>query len=186
MEKLKFNQLQFLLVVTFLVANASADEFSEDIYTVHNHHIGVEFGNDNTVVSYNNYTNNFYASIRFDSNEYVLDSTVSVCNDGGVSGSTGSGTCSGHGGVSHTRKEKAERFGGSFGYLWNAVGNFYLGGGAGIGSYISEVDVGNEGQSDYYINLEARTAYRFSDRFSLLATYDFEVQKMTVGAAFGF
>lgn len=167
------------LAMSLIAFNASSAE-------VPLHHIGAELGSNNIVISYNHFSSGLYGTVRYDRNEYDLGNKVSVCNDGSISGSTGSGTCSGHGGVSHTRNEKNERLGGSLGYLWNVIGDLYLGGGANFGAYTSEVNVGNKSQGETYFNVEARAAYRITPHIAALTTYDAEVKAFTFGASIGF
>ncbi len=175
----------FAVLIIGTAHNVIASEGSNVSSSV-NHHIGAEFGDKNVVLSYTSYNSGLYATLRFDSNKYELDNRVSVCNDGGISGSTGSGTCSGHGGVSHTRNEVSDRVGGSVGYMWNAIDNIYFGGGIAYGFYGTEVNVGSSTHGDGYINVEGRAAYRLTERFSVVSTYEGEGSVFTFGATYGF
>ncbi|MDR9826271.1 hypothetical protein RCJ22_11685 [Vibrio sp. FNV 38] len=168
-------------LLNILAFTASADS-SEAI----KHHIGVELGNDNTAIFYNHFDSGFYGSVRIDSNNYNRGNRVSICNDGKISGSSGSGTCSGHGGVSYVREEKSERIGGSIGYFWKAIKGLYLGAGANLGVYTSEVNIGDNNQGEFYMNLEARAAYRITPRITATSTYDAEAGNFTLGASIGF
>ncbi len=158
-------------------------EATEEIDTPY---IGIELGNKTGVLDIIDLTSGLYGSFKYDGNKYEHGNVVSICNDGGISGSVGSGTCSGHGGVSHTRKEQSKRAGFSIGYMWNPYGDLYAGGGVGFGAYLSEVNVGTEDENELYANFEAKVAYHITPKLITIVTYDNEVERFSAGVGFTF
>lgn len=129
----------------------------------------------------------YYIQGFFDFDKYENDDTVSVCRDGEVSGSTGSGTCSGHGGVSHTKNAEFDRNGVSFGAAYSISNNFDIFGGILFALYSSDVTVGDTSSKDFSeTGLDIGASYRFIDqsRYSLLVGFESEQDKAYFGVRY--
>lgn len=90
-----------------------------------------------------------YGTFLADFDEYQNGDLVTVCSDGKISGSTGSGTCSGHGGASKQREANFSRFAFSLGATYLLHERVRLNGGLILGMYSSDIDIGEMTDLDY-------------------------------------
>lgn len=85
----------------------------------------------------------------FDFEDYQNGSEVTVCVDGSVSGSIGSGTCSGHSGASHRRRAEFSRLAVAVGPTYWIHKSVQLHVGFIYGMYTSDIDIGEKSKLDY-------------------------------------
>ena len=90
-----------------------------------------------------------YIRVIVDSGEYQNGKNVSVCNDGSISGSTGSGTCSSHSGVNYTENAEFNRIAGAFGATYSVTDSFQLHGGVIVGMYTSNINIGDKDKYNF-------------------------------------
>lgn len=90
-----------------------------------------------------------YGRFVWDFKDYEDGSFVRVCADGSISGSSGSGTCSGHGGISSEKLAKFNRYGFILGPTHWFTDRIRLHGGLFWGAYNSDVDVGDKDKLDF-------------------------------------
>jgi hypothetical protein len=91
----------------------------------------------------------WYVRALFDFETYKNNDVVSICRDGSVSGSRGSGTCSGHRGVSHSELAQFKRFGVAIGPTFWVLNKIQLHGGVLLGLYSSNINIGDKGVLNY-------------------------------------
>ena len=84
-----------------------------------------------------------------DFDKYENGSLVTVCADGSISGSVGSGTCSGHGGANHTKEAKFTRYAIMAGPTYWLTNHFQLYGGLIVGLYSSDINIGEKNAKDF-------------------------------------
>ncbi len=133
--------------------------------------------------------NNFYTRIIYDFDGYHNGANVTVCNDGTISGSTGSGTCSNHGGVNSMKEAEFDRLGFAFG-LSNWVSNkVQLHGGLIIGLYSSDINIGDSSEIDFTkFGLDLGISYQPSDlsNMKIVVSYETEQKRSSIGFWFPF
>lgn len=84
-----------------------------------------------------------------DFEDYQNGAEVTVCRDGSISGSTGSGTCSGHSGVSHRKLAEFSRLAIAVGPTYWINKSLQLHVGLIYGMYKSDIDIGEKSKLDY-------------------------------------
>lgn len=109
-----------------------------------------------------------YFRLIADSKEYKDGSSVTVCSDGKISGSTGSGTCSGHGGINHTKEAEFSRYAIAFGPTYWATNCLQVYGGIIFGLYSSDVNIGDTSVKDF-----TETGFDFGVNFKPVETSSF-------------
>jgi hypothetical protein len=125
-----------------------------------------------------------YFTFLFDNDEYENGDSVSICGDGAISGSSGSGTCSGHGGISSTRDASYERIAFTAGTTYNVGKRIRLNGGLIYGMYISEVNIGEMGEYDYgEFGLDFGISYKVmqDSSFKVSLNHETDVRKTLIG-----
>jgi len=128
-----------------------------------------------------------YFSVIADFEEYQNGSTISVCRDGQISGSFGSGTCSGHGGVSHTALADFTRFGFSFGPTYNINKSLQLHAGLLYGMYSENIDVGDKTPDSYGewgLDIGVSFQLPIKSRANLLLRHETEQDRSLIGIWF--
>ncbi len=126
----------------------------------------------------------YYARGIVDFDNYKNGRSVNVCNDGSISGSTGSGTCSGHKGVSHSKSAEYDRFALVLGPTYSISKTIQIHCGPIIGIYSSDVDIGDMHEKDYTdIGVDfgiSLMPFRQSD-FKLFVSHETEQKKTFFG-----
>jgi len=112
----------------------------------------------------------WYARALFDFKTYEKNNIVTICRDGSVSGSSGSGTCSGHGGVSHSEQAEFNRLAVAIGPAFWVSNKIQLHGGILIGFYSSHVNIGNTDALDY-----RKVGFDFGISFKPIETSNFKI-----------
>lgn len=119
-----------------------------------------------------------YLTIGLDSNTYQNDTLVSDCNDGAVSASTGSGTCSGHGGVSKTRQAEYDRAALIFGMTHNLTPRLRFNAGLAIGMYFSDVTIRTTQYTNYFqYGLDMGASYQITPTYPLKLSISHETER---------
>lgn len=129
----------------------------------------------------------WYARALFDFETYENGDVVTICRDGSVSGSSGSGTCSGHSGVSHSEQAKFDRLGVAIGPTYWVSNKFQLHGGVLIGLYSSNIDVGDSGALDYTkIGFDFGISFKPIDSsgFKIVLSHETDQARTSIGVRF--
>ena len=133
----------------------------------------------------NRYSNiGFFGRLVADFKDYTNGDTVRVCNDGSVSGASGSGTCSGHGGISHEEEAQFNRVAIAFGPTYSLTDNLEFHGGFLIGFYNSNINIGDESKLSYSkagINFGLSLRPIPGSGFMLVVSNETEQERTSVG-----
>ena len=128
-----------------------------------------------------------YSRTVIDFESYEGDDYVSVCGDGEVSGSTGSGTCSGHSGVSSTKLAEFSRIALIFGPTYKLSETIDIYGGIIIGFYSSDVSIGDSASLDYSkygADIGLRLKPIKSSDIKITLSYETEQNRTSVGFSY--
>ena len=130
----------------------------------------------------------YYFRFVLDSDEYTDGKIVSVCSDGKISGSLGTGTCSGHGGVSNTKEAEFDRWALVIGPEYYINSRVTANVGLLAAFYSSDANIGDEGKLDFMdYGLDFGLSFRFSDKGHKVYTgYETERKQTYVGLRFPF
>lgn len=126
----------------------------------------------------------FYARIIVDTDKYQNGKIVSVCNDGSISGSTGSGTCSGHGGVGYFKEADFDRTAFIIGPTYWFSERIQFHGGLIVGLYTSEINIGDKSKYDFSeIGVDIGLSYKFSSQSDakVLLSHETEQSRSYIG-----
>ena len=124
-----------------------------------------------------------YSKFLWDFEEYEDGTTLNVCSDGAISGSSGSGTCSGHGGVSSTKPTEFNRYGLVLGPTYWLSNRIRLHGGLVAALYSSDVNIGDKSERDFTeIGADIGASYSLADDGSrIVLSYETEQQQTYLG-----
>jgi len=126
----------------------------------------------------------FYLKGILDSEKYQNGSLVSVCNDGSISGSIGSGTCSNHGGMSYGREAQFGRDALVIGSTFQMNKNIQFQGGIIAGMYSSDINIGDKSKLNFIkYGIDVGLSYKvFNDsNFKLQFFHETEQQRNSIG-----
>lgn len=127
----------------------------------------------------------FYAKILVDFDKYKNGIRVTVCQDGSISGSTGSGTCSGHGGISHTKEDEFDRYGVIVGPSYWITNKIQMHGGLIIAFYNSEVDIGDTSKNDYSgVGIDIGVSFKPLDESDIKIVISYETEQDNTSLGF--
>jgi len=124
------------------------------------------------------------ADTSFEVEEYDLGGETTVCADGELSGSTGPGTCSYHGGVSGSQPAEYSRVSFSVGPTYQLTERLKIYGTVGLVFYTQYITVGetrNEGDASG--NAEIGVSYQVIDPVNLIGHYAVEPSAFRIGAS---
>ncbi|WP_298723098.1 hypothetical protein [uncultured Oceanisphaera sp.] len=126
-----------------------------------------------------------YSRFLWDFEEYEDGTTVSICSDGSISGSSGSGTCSGHGGVSGTKATEFNRYGLVLGPTYWLSDRIRLHGGLVAALYSSDVNIGDKSERDFAeIGADIGASFSFADDGPrIVLSYETEQQQTYLGVS---
>ncbi|MGC3981530.1 MAG: hypothetical protein QM808_09740 [Steroidobacteraceae bacterium] len=119
-----------------------------------------------------------------DFEKYENGSRVTVCSDGSISGSSGSGTCSGHGGVNHTKNAKFNRYAIAAAPTYWVTDYLQLHCGLIAGLYSSDVNIGDKGSknfTEYGLDLGISIKPLATSEFKLVAGHETERSRSYLG-----
>lgn len=125
-----------------------------------------------------------YSRIIIDSDKYQNGKVVGVCNDGSISGSSGSGTCSGHGGVNRYEEADFDRIALVFGPTYWVSEKIQLHGGLIVGLYTSEINIGDTSKHDFSeLGIDFGLSYKFLSQSDakVLISHETEQSKSYLG-----
>lgn len=154
--------------------------------------IGISTSGNNISLDYwssrNASTNlGWYVRALLDFESYENGDEVTVCRDGSVSGSSGSGTCSGHRGVSHSEEAEFDRLGVAIGPTYWVSDKFQLHGGVFFGMYSSNIDIGETGALDYTeVGLDLGVSFKpiESSSFKVVLSHETDQAHTSIGVRF--
>ncbi len=168
------------LTLSLIPTFASAQSYDMDV--------GLKFGSNTWgyYIGAHDLTSRFgfftTTELSVDPRSYGIGGTTTVCNDGQLSGSQGTGSCSWHGGVSHQTEAEYSRF--SFGMgttyrlsepvslVLNGVFSLYT-------HYITVGEASNEGDLQY--GIETGVLVRPHRNFNIVGLYNSEISAFRLG-----
>jgi hypothetical protein len=130
-----------------------------------------------------------YFRLIIDSEEYENGNSVSVCRDGSISGSFGSGTCSSHGGVSHSKLADFNRLAFAIGPTYWISESIQLHGGLLWAMYTSDISIGDHTKLDFDefgIDLGVSLEVLDQHRLSIMLSHETEQKRNYIGVRFLF
>lgn len=175
------NMNKFILILSFIVPSISfAVEFG---ISTSGEAVSVDFWPNRDEVK----KVGLYGRFVWDFEDYEDGSVVSICSDGSVSGSSGSGTCSGHGGVSGEKLAEFTRYGFILGPTYWVTNRVRLHGGIVLGVYNSDVNIGDEGKLDfneYGVDVGISCSFLGVDSPRVVLSYESEQEQTFLGLSF--
>lgn len=170
-----------------LLLTSSANTFAQ--YSEFTMDLGLKFGNN----AWGYYYGVHYPNSRFgflstgefslEPETYGIGGTTTVCNNGGLSGSTGSGSCSWNGGVSHQTDATYDRFSIGLGATYKViepVSIVLIGVWSAFTHHITVGNIRNDGDSRY--GVETGLLFRLDPRFNVVFLYHTEAERYRFGA----
>ena len=122
----------------------------------------------------------------FTSENYGLGGSTSVCSDGSLSGSTGSGTCSWHGGYSHDIESVYSMSSLAGGMSIKMTKRLKTFGHVSWATYIEDINVGNQASQIVRYGYELGVGYDVLPTLTILGIYISQTSNLQLGAALTF